>query len=231
MRRVLAKILSLMVVAPLALAEGIPQPILDKIVFQVSAKQWVSTQSALLNVNINATLTNADLVKARADIMDRLAKIAKGEWHLLSFERSQDSSGLEKLYVQAQARVNQDALTEVYQNAKSVSIPAAKKEKSKNQFKPHHQQTNTQNTTEREQLYQQVNDEIVRMNKAYPTQNYTVNQLVFVSGDNPPVQPRPYQAKEANTMMLAGVAASAPNLNVSNELTLTAIVEAASNRK
>ena len=78
---------------------------MDKVLFQISARQWVSTQSALLTVNINATLNNADLVKARADIMNNLNTIATGEWQLTQFDRSQDSSGLEKLYVAAQARI------------------------------------------------------------------------------------------------------------------------------
>ena len=45
---------------------------LDTVDFQVSTKQWVSTQTALFTINLNATLGNADLVKARADIMDKL---------------------------------------------------------------------------------------------------------------------------------------------------------------
>jgi hypothetical protein len=231
MRQAVAKILALMVVAPFAIADVIPPRLtLDKILFQVSAKQWVTTQSALLGVNINVTLSNADLVKARSDIMERLNKVAQGDWHLLEFERSQDSSGLEKLYVQAQARVNQSALTDIYKNAKSVSVPGAKYEISNVEFKPSLEETQMVLAKVREQLYQQVNDEIARMNKAYPGQNYSVSNLVFFSGDTPPVQPRAYQAKE-NTMMMASAAAPAPVLAVSNELTLTAMVEAASNRK
>lgn len=91
-----------------------PLMVLDEVTFQVSAKQWVSTQTALLMVNVNATLDNADLVRARADIMEKLTKIAAGEWHLTQFDRSQDSSGLEKLYVQAQSRVNQASLTSIF---------------------------------------------------------------------------------------------------------------------
>jgi len=34
-----------------------PELILDTVVFQVAAKQWVGTQTALLTVSINATLT------------------------------------------------------------------------------------------------------------------------------------------------------------------------------
>lgn len=231
MRQAVARVLALMAVTPFSFAADVilpPTLVLDKILFQVSAKQWVTTQSALLGVSINVTLSNADLVKARSDIMERLNKIAKGDWHLIQFDRSQDSSGLEKLYVQAQARVEQSALTDIYQNAKSVTMPGAKYEISSVDFKPSLEETQVVFAKVRDQLYQQVNDEIARMNKAYPMQNYSVSNLVFVSGENPPVGvPRAYQAKE---MMMAG-AASAPALTVSNELTLTAVVEAASNRK
>ncbi|AMP96135.1 hypothetical protein [Legionella pneumophila] len=227
--RKIAWMLGLMVLTPFAWADDeTPDLVLDKIFFQVSAKKWVTTQTALLNVSINATLSNADLVKARADIMDSLNKIAKGEWHLVQFDRSQDSSGLEKLYVQAQARVDQSVLTNICQNAKSVSKPGAQYEISGVEFKPSLEETQVVRAKIREQLYQQVNDELDRMNKAYPKQNYSVSNLVFVEGDSIPQQPRAYQAKEMNALTMA--AAPAP-LTVSNELILTAMVEAASNRK
>jgi hypothetical protein len=223
-----------MFVMPFAFAENAippiqPQLVLDKIDFQVQEKQWVITHTALLGVNINATLTNADLVKARSDIMERLNKIAKGDWHLIQFDRSQDNSGLEKLYVQAQARVDQGALTDIYKNAKSVSLPGAQYEIASVDFKPSLDEVQAVLTQIRQTLYQKVNDELARINKAYPAQNYSVSNLVFVEGSNPP-QPKPYQAKVMNTMMVDG-AAAAPALTVSNELILTAVVEVASNRK
>lgn len=223
-----AGMLALMALSPLTLAgDVVPQLVLDKVVFQVSAKEWVTTQTALLNVTINVTLNNADLVRARADIMNSLNKVAKGDWHLLQFDRSQDSSGLEKLYVQAQARVDQGALTDIYQNAKSVSMPGANYEISGVEFKPSLEETQGVKAKVREKLYQQVNDELARMNKAYPSQHYSVSNLVFVEGDNV-VQPRAYEAKQMNAMVMA--AAPAP-LTVSNELVMTAMVEAASNRQ
>ncbi|KTD73899.1 hypothetical protein [Legionella tucsonensis] len=236
MRQVAVRMLALMLVTPFAFAENVLPPplssqlVLDKIDFQVSAKQWVTTQTALLGVSINVTLTSADLVKARADIMERLNKIAKGEWHLIEFDRSQDSSGLEKLFVQAQARVSQEVLTDIYKNAKDVSLPGAKYEISSVDFKPSFDETQVVLGQIRQRLYQQVNDELARINKAYPAQNYSVSNLVFVEGTNPP-QPRPYQAKTMNTMMVGEAASAAPALTVSNELILTAIVEVASNRK
>ncbi len=66
--------------------------LLDTVHFQVSAHEWVKTESALLKVNIHATLNNTDLVKARNTIMSHLAKIAQGSWHITQFNRTQDSS-------------------------------------------------------------------------------------------------------------------------------------------
>ncbi|MFA6303362.1 MAG: hypothetical protein WC627_09565 [Legionella sp.] len=227
MRKV-ASLLALLAFSVSAIAEDVvPKIVLDKIMFQISAKQWVTTQTALLSVSINATLSNADLVKARADIMDRLAKIAKGDWHLLEFSRSQDSSGLEKLYVQAQARVDQSALTSIYQNAKSVSLPGAKYEISGVEFKPSLEETQAIKEKVRSQLYQNINDEVGRINKVYTNQNYTVSAIAIVEGE-PVIAAKRYEAKELNTMAM--VASPAP-LNVSNELMLTALVEVASNRK
>lgn len=195
--RKIAWMLGLMVLTPFVWADNeTPDLVLDKIFFQVSAKKWVTTQTALLNVSINATLSNADLVKARADIMDSLNKIAKGEWHLVQFDRSQDSSGLEKLYVQAQARVDQSALTNIYQNAKSVSKPGAKYEISGVEFKPSLEETQVVRAKIREQLYQQVNDEIDRMNKAYPKQNYSVSNLVFSRVTTFPSNQEPIKRKK-----------------------------------
>ncbi|MGL5742848.1 MAG: hypothetical protein ACRCXC_10075 [Legionella sp.] len=234
MRQVVARMLTLMIVTPFAFAADVlpppqPQLVLDKIDFQLSAKQWVTTQTALLGVNINVTLTSADLVKARVDIMDRLNKIAKGDWQLTQFDRSQDSSGMEKLFVQAQARVNQDALTDIYKNAKAVSLPGAQYEVSSVDFKPSFDETQNVLMQVRQRLYQQVNDELARINKAYPAQSYSVSNITFVEGNNPS-QPVPLQAKMMNTMAV-GAAAASPALTVSNELIMTAIVEVASNRK
>ncbi|WP_133127468.1 hypothetical protein [Legionella nagasakiensis] len=204
------------------------EPALDKITFQVSAKQWVTTKTALLTVNINATLNNAELVKARAEIMAQLAKIAQGEWHLTQFDRSQDSSGLEKLTVQAQARVDQASLADVYKNAKSVSKPGTNYDIGSIEFKPSLEEVQHVKNALREQLYGQVQNELARINKIYAGQAYSVYNMVFIEGDSMP-QPKAYQAREMiNTM---AIAAPAPVLTVSNELIMTAMVQVASNRQ
>lgn len=229
----IALVVALTLLSPMGFSQTttpLPPPdlVLDKITFQTSAKQWVSTQSALLNVAIDATLTNADLVKARADIMTNLNKIAKGDWHLLSFDRSQDSSGLEKVNVQAQVRVNQSLLTDIYQNAKSVSKPGAQYTLTNIDFKPSLDEVQTVRAAVRKQLYEQVNAELARINNVYANQNYSVSSIVLIDGDNPQ-PPVAYQAKTMNALMAQGAVVA--SLSVSNELVLTAVVEVASNRK
>lgn len=76
-----------MFISTLSIASGeFPRFALDKITFQTTAKQWVSTQSALLTVSINMTLSNTDLVKARGAILTNLNKISMGDWHALHHE-------------------------------------------------------------------------------------------------------------------------------------------------
>lgn len=226
-----AAILALATLTPLAnAADCLPAPVMDQVIYQVSAKQWVTTQSALLTVNINATLTNADLVKARSDIMNNLGKIAAGEWQLTQFDRSQDSSGLEKLDVIAQARIPQASLTDIYQHAKDVSKPGATYTVNAVEFKPSLEEIQQVKSQLRERLYQQVNEELARLNKIYSTQSYTVNRITFFEGDQILPLAKTYQPRAMNTVALTA-AAPAPALTVSNELILGAMVELASNRK
>ena len=221
-------IFALLMLNSVGYAIGFPnQSPLDTVTFQMVAKQWVSTKTALLKVNVNVTLGNADFVKARADIMEKLSKIAPGEWHLTQFDRSQDTSGLEKLSVSAELRVLQNLLTNVYLNAKSVSKPGASYEIGSVEFKPSIEEIQGVRTQLRERLYQQVQDELARINKVYTSQNYTLNYLSVVEGD---VGAFP-QPKFVTTTNAMAISAAEPTLAVSNELTMTAVAQVASNRQ
>lgn len=202
---------------------------LDKVQFQVSKNAWVTTQTALLRASVNVTLNRVDLIKARADIMNRLSKIAEGTWHLTDFQRSQDSSGLERLTVNAEARIPQDKLTNVFQQAKSVSYPGATYVVTGIDFTPSLADVEPVKAQLRDDLYQMVNAELARLNKAYPAQQYSVNQMAFNEGQVMAPQPKLFQRNMINQMAAESVSA-APPLMQSQELTMTATVQVASNR-
>lgn len=227
--RKITGLFGLLVLNSVVFAENQPLQLLDRVIFQVSAKQWVSTGTALLRLEINATLNNADLVQARKTIMDKLNIIAKGDWHLTQFDRSQDSSGLEKLRVEAEIRVAQDKLTNIYADAKKVSKPGANYQVMNIEFKPGLDDIQAVKAKLREQLYQQVNAEIARINAVYPAQHYSLSQLVLVDGEA--VMPMPQALSMRKASMVAMENAAPMPLAVSNELTMTAMAEVASNRE
>lgn len=209
-------------------ASDTPPLVLDKVSLQLTARDWVSTDKALLHINVNMTLNNADMVQARADILKNLKRVAEGEWHITRFDRSQDSSGLEKLYVQAQARVEQKVLTNVYQQAKGVSKPGASYKVDSIDFTPGLIEREQVKNKLREKLYHQVQQELQILNKSYSEQHYTVNRLIFVEGEQQPM-PAALKARQMNTMVMAAEAA-AP-VSVSNEMILSVVAELASNRQ
>jgi hypothetical protein len=202
---------------------------LDTVSFQMVARQWVVTQSVLLSVTINASLNTNDLPKIRSEMLANLNKIARGDWQLVQFERTKDSSGLEKLYVQAQVRIAQNETTNAYQNAKNVSKPGATYEILEIAFKPSMEEVQQAKTELRNKLYQQVLDELNRINKVYSSQKYSLNKLIFSEGDLPGPQIKMMQMREMSDNAVS-TAAAAPSLPVSNEILLTAFVEVASNR-
>lgn len=215
----------------LSYAEAHNKPLpLDKVGFQLSAKAWVSTQTVLVNVHVDASLNSPDVVKMRDTILNNLNQIVKGDWHIVQFDRSQDSSGLDKLSIDAQVRVPQSALQDVYQRAKTLSKPGITYTMGEIAFKPDLQDVQNVRTELRQKLYQMVNTELAVLNKTYPEQHYTVNTLYFAEGEALPAQP--IAAPRAYNMAAkVSQAAAEPALTVSNELVMHVVVEAASNRQ
>lgn len=228
MKKILA-LITLVFSTQVAVADHKDKSMLDKVYLSVSAKQWVKTETVRLVVSASATLNDADMVKTRNQIMEQLKTIAKGEWHITQFNRSQDSSGLEKLAVQAQARVGQTQLNQVYQRAKSVSKPGLTYRISKIDFEPGLADIENGKVSLRETLYQKVTAEIEQLNKQYPNQNYSLNRLIFTEPGQQPVVPGAKRFKE-NTMVLTAMSKPAPSVAVSNEIAMQALVVLASNR-
>src|SRR5689334_17947981 len=98
-------------------------PLFNKVTLQLNAEQWVTTKSALVNVNINASVNDTTLEKIHSQILDKLNRLAKGDWHLISYDRTQDKSGLESVQIVAQARLLETDLSGLRDKAKSMSKP------------------------------------------------------------------------------------------------------------
>lgn len=194
----------------------------NKIMYHVSGEQWVTTNTANVNVDINATLDKSGLDQARNNMYLNLKKIAAGEWHITRFDRTQDNSGLERLSVSAEARLPQSELGNVRENAKKVSRPGATYTINQIDFTPSLAEVENQREKLRQQLYQQTKAELARLNNVYPDQHFTLHVLNFIPG----LQASPIYPKAERLALTANAetpTSAPPAIEVSNKINMTAI--------
>jgi hypothetical protein len=226
MKRISGVMLSiwLLVSAWPALAED-EGPVLDQVIFQVSAQEWAKTDTALVHVSIDAALSESNLAAMREQIMGNLAKIAKADWQITQFQRSKDRSGLEQLKVRAQARVPEQALTKINSQAEAVSKPGTTYRVDDVDFTPSLPEMEMVNTKVRQKIYQQINAEIAQLNKDFAGKQYTVHQIDF-TGMGFPVG----KAKQERADMQLMVQGAPVALSVGNKVVLSAVVVVAAKR-
>lgn len=201
------------------------EPLLNKVSLQLSAEQWVTTKTALTNVVVNAAVSGQGIERIQNDVIQKLNQVAKADWHLVSFDRQLDKSGLESIQITAQARLQQNELAGLREKTKSLSKPGETFTLDSVQFTPSDEEIRTANTTLRTNIYAQAKAEIDALNKVYPEQKYYLHQIDLLVP--PPVMPvaRNMMVKfAAQNMQAADISASAPNLSVGNKVVMQANV-------
>lgn len=199
------------------------QPVLNQITLTMTSEQWVSTQNADVFVSVDATLDQNQLASAHADILDKLNKLAKTDWHIIQFNRTQNSSGLEQLYVVAQARLPETALSKIRDDSKALTHPGETFTVQNIAFNPSTAELEAVRSQLRSDLYNKIQSELDTINKVYTNQKYVVHEIDF-SESGAPQPPVPMM----KMTMMAGAAneaapAAAP-LTVANKLVMTANV-------
>lgn len=193
------------------------EALLNKVTLRLNAEQWVTTKTALVTVGINVSVSDNDLGKAQSHILDKLNQLAgKADWHILSFDRSQDQSGLEKIQASAQARLPDNELAGLREKAKSISKPGETFTLDNVQFVPTDDEIRNASAVLRNNIYQQAKTEVDQLNKLSSDQKYYIHQINFISD----VVPGP-MAKFSNGVSAA--ATGAP-LDVGDKLRLSAMV-------
>jgi hypothetical protein len=195
---------------------------LNKVTLQLKAEQWVTTKTALVSVTINAAVTDQGIEKIQSSVMQKLTQLSnQGEWHLVSFNRQLDKSGLESIQMMAQARLPQADLSQLRNKAKTLSKPGEAFSIDDIQFVPSEEELRQANLQLRNNLYQQAKTEIDTLNKWYADQKYYLYQMDFITA---PVMPMPMAASARMSLMKV---AAAP-LSVGNKVELQATVVLAS---
>lgn len=196
------------------------EALLNNVSLRLNAEQWVTTKTALVTIGINVSVSDNDLGKAQNHIMDKLNQLAgKADWHILTFDRSQDQSGLEKVQASAQARLPDNELAGIREKAKAISKPGETFTLDNVQFVPTEDEIRNANTVLRNNIYQQAKTELDQLNKLYPDQKYYIHQINFISD----VVPGPMMQAKFSNGIGASASSSAP-LDVGDKLRLSAVV-------
>lgn len=207
-----------------AWAEADLANLLNKVTFPLKVQQWVTTKTAEVYVGVNASVNDAGIEKIQNQVLAQLQQLSnQGEWHIVSYTRQQDKSGLESIQISAMARLPQPELVNLRGKAKAMSKPGNTYTIDDVRFTPSDEEVTQANVLLRSMIYQQAKAEIETLNKMYPEQKYYLYRIDFNS--QPIVMPMMEMAVARNASFAA--VAAAP-LNVGNKMELNANVTIAS---
>lgn len=189
-----------------------PRPTLNKVTYQVTVEKWATTNTAKVTINMDAALDKVGLANVNRHVLETLHKMSgDADWHITQFNRSQDKSGLETLHVEAEARLPQNTLANLRDKAKSISKPGETYTIGDIDFTPALAEMEKTHADARAIIYEQVKQEIVRLNQLYPEQHYFLHKLDF---NVPQIVPLAF----SNTRMLSAnnamPAVAPPELNI-----------------
>lgn len=199
------------------------EPLLNKVVLQLQAEQWITTKTALVNVIVNAAVADRGIEKIQNDVMQKLKQLADGDWHILSYDRQLDRSGLESLQIVAQARLMQNQLGNLRDKAKAISKPGETYTIDAVQFTPSDEEIRQANFNLRQEIYQQAKLEMDTLNKTYTDQKFYVHEVNFIMQPMTQFGAQPPQTLMARTAAVAEMKASPP-LTVGNKAQLQATI-------
>lgn len=188
-----------------ASAQPVPPPVVDEVMLSLSAEAWVTTRTAEVTIGVDAVLTDGDIAGLRAEVLGTLAGLtgADTDWRITRFDRSMDSSGLERLRVAAQARLPDTALDGLAEALDGHSRAGLQYALGGVAFSPSLAEREAARAELRASLYADIAAELARLNAAFPDRTYRVGRIDFTGG----FMPAPPPMMRAEAMALASDAA------------------------
>lgn len=149
--------------------------------FQLQKEQWVKTNTALVTISADVTLDKANsFVQTREQLLAKFATLAENiTWNITTFNTSQSESGLEQMHVEAQARLAENTLGNLREKTKELSKPGLTLRLVSIDFSPSAEELETAKANLRSIIYNEAKQEITRINKIYPEQNYILHSITF----------------------------------------------------
>jgi predicted secreted protein len=182
----------------------------DRIVFDVSAEEWVTTQTARVTVNVDAAVAGNNAATMRTDMIAAVNSLAKADWRLTNFNRSQDQTGLTRWSTSYEARLPESALGGFYEAAKKLSKAGMQLSIADIDFSPTLAEVEAVRAQLRAALTKQANDQLTAMNNALPGRGYRIAEINFAGSGAVPMAMRKTMHAEMVAMDGVAMSASAP---------------------
>ena len=210
-----------------ARAESDPAMVGDQIILGLSMEDYVEAEKPLVRIDINASFKGSEAGQARSDINKTLKALdAKADWKITRINRSQDKSGLERWYVNAEARLAESALSGLDGKVREQTKPGFNVEVGAVQWHPTLAEREAAKRALRKKLYEEAKAELSAANGAFEGRGYRIAFIDF--GEHGPVQPVMRAAKaysmSADMAEAAPMPASGGGIAVTEHITMTATV-------
>jgi hypothetical protein len=229
MRRLTAALLPILLLAPgIAAAQGAttiiqPPPVMDEVTLELSAEDWVVTETALVTVVADAAAADAQAGVARGDLLAAVSGLVpQAEWRIVSFDRFTDQAGLDRWQAVAQARLPETEVGGLGEKARELSRPGLQIRVRSIEFTPTLAEVEAVRARLRAEIYRRADEEIAALERSFGDRDFRIGAIRFQESGMPPM---PVQAM----MSRGGVpeamdkAAAAP-VSVSEKLRVTAFV-------
>lgn len=197
----------------------------DEIVLNLSAEAWVETKTARVVAVADVAIAGENRGAVRDRMLAALKKLSpEADWRISQFNRNQDSAGLERWRVSAEARLPEAALGGLDDRARQVSQPGLQLRVQAVQFTPTLEEHEATLAALRNRLYAQAKEEAARVAKQWPERNFRVARIeIGGSGYQPMardrIMPAAPMAGSASASQDAGDAVS-----VAQKVVLQAVV-------
>jgi len=198
----------------------------DRMTLDLSAEDWVTTKAARVTVSVEAAVSAANAGTMRADMIKAVNGLAAGDWRLVSFNRSQDQSGLERWSASFEARVVETSLGGLGESAKKLSKAGMQLSVANIDFSPTLDEMETVRSNLRTQLYKKAAEQLTALNGAFSGRGFRISTIDFNGANILP--PMPYPLAGQATPMPMSVASISPmesqGMERSQKIVLTAHV-------
>lgn len=195
--------------------------LLDAVVLNLSAEGWAETDRATVHASIDAAFSGSQGQDMRAIVLGALETLAPGaDWKLTQFGQVRDSAGLDRWQITAEARLKQVAVEGLRDRAEKVSKPGMKVNVDHIDFSPVLADREQLRTDLRQQVYAAAAAELKQLQRIFPAQHFSLGQINFAPDSVAPMM----KTMNAPRMMMAEASDSAGGMNVSDRITVRALV-------